>query len=218
MASFCTGSAVLTDASSTGGVAAGSIGRGSGKAAPPRSRSATSTELAAALASFGAGSAMLTDASSTGGVAAGGIGRGSGKAASALSRSAASTGLAAALASFRTGSAMLTDASGTGGVAAGGIGRGSGKATPRLSISATATPPSPIAVASGASRCSAREVTDVARLSSIGAPVFSMPSEPGPASLAAATQLARTTVPHNAPTTANRRGPITPSRLVQGSA
>src|SRR5215207_8492527 len=41
LVSFCTGSAVLTDASSTGGVAAGSIGRGSGKAAPPLSVSAT---------------------------------------------------------------------------------------------------------------------------------------------------------------------------------
>ena len=60
LAAFCTGSAMLTDASSTGGVATGSIGRGSGKAAAPLSRSAASTELAASSASLCTGSAVLT--------------------------------------------------------------------------------------------------------------------------------------------------------------
>ena len=170
-----------------------------------RHASRGSTELTAALMSVCTGSAVLTDASCTGGVAAGGIGRGSGKAASPLSRSVASTDLAACSGSFCTGSGVLADASRTGCVAAGG----SSKAASPLSVSPMAPSSPRIAVASAASTCSAPGVTDVARLSSIGAPVFSMLREPRPARLAA-TQPARTTVPHKAPPKANRRGPITP--------
>ena len=128
-----------------------------------------------------------------------------------------STELTAGVASFCTGSAVLAAAISTGGVAGRRIGRGSGKAAPPLPISATETPSSPIAVACGASTGSARAVTDVARLSSIGAPVFSMPGEPRRAS-PAATQPARTTVPHNPADTANRRGLITPLPPVSSKA
>ena len=69
----------------------------------------------------------------------------------------------------------------------------------------------------GASTCSARGVADVARLTSIGAPVRSTPGEPRPASPAAA-QPARATVPHNAANAASRRGFFTPHSLSSFSA
>src|SRR5712675_2573961 len=76
-----------------------------------------------------------------------------------------------------------------------------------VATSALATAALPIAVAFGATASSASAARDGARRSSIGtAPVFSIPAEPKPTSQAT-TQLARTTVPHNAAATvANRRG------------
>src|SRR6516162_809093 len=115
--------------------------------------------------------------------------------------------LAAGLAAFCTGSVGLTAANSTGGVAGCGIGGGAGKATPPFAISATETPCSPSAVVRGASTYSARAVADV---TSIGALVLSMPSEPRPVS-PAPTQPARATVPHNAANTTRRRGIFTPS-------
>src|ERR1700680_33133 len=67
----------------------------------------------------------------------------------------------------------------------------------------------PIAVACGGPASSALAVRDAA-LSSITAPVFSMPAEPKPASQATI-HPARTTVPHNAATVADRRGFMIPS-------
>src|SRR6266478_2687042 len=61
-------------------------------------------------------------------------------------------------------------------------------------------------------------VADVARLPSIGAPVFSMRGEPKPRSPVAASQPARTTVPHNAANTTTRRGLITSSLPVSSEA
>src|SRR6266536_2042507 len=92
----------------------------------------------------------------------------------------------------------------------GGVGRGPGKAASTIATSVTETPSSPIAVACGAPMGSAPAVADVARLPSIGAPVFSMRGDPKPRS-PAATQPARTTVPHNAANAASRRGLITSS-------
>ena len=57
------------------------------------------------------------------------------------------------------------------------------------------------AVAWGASTCSARAVADVARLTSIGAPVLSRLGKPR---APAAAQPARAIVPHNPATTASR--------------
>ena len=131
--------------------------------------------------------------------------------------SATSTEQAASLASFRTGSGVLNGAIRTGGVAGRGIGGGSDKAALPLAISATETPSSPGAFAWGASTCSARAVADVARLTSIGAPVLSMPEEPKPPS-PAATQPARATVPHNGANAASRRGFFTPHSLSSFSA
>src|SRR5438552_810694 len=80
--------------------------------------------------------------------------------------------------------------------------------------SVTETPSSPIAVACGASMGSE---SDVAQPISVGAPVFSMPEEPKPAS-PPATQPARMTVPHNAANAASRRGLITFSLPVLSEA
>src|SRR6266542_2755535 len=91
----------------------------------------------------------------------------------------------------------------------GGVGRESGKGASRIATSVTETPSSPIAVACGASMGSAPAVADVAGLPSIGAPMFSMGGDPKPRS-PAATQPARTTVPHTA-NAASRRGLITSS-------
>src|SRR5215469_5252462 len=166
------------------------------------------SELTAGLAAFCAGSVGLTAASDVGGVTGCGIGGGSDKAALPLPVSA-TTELAASLASFRSGSGVLNDAIATGPAAVRGVGGGSDKAAPPLPISASETPCSPGAVAWGASTCSARAVADVASLTSIGAPVLSMPSEPRPAS-PAPTQPARATVPHNAANTKSRRGLFIP--------
>src|SRR5262249_5274660 len=92
----------------------------------------------------------------------------------------------------RSGSVVLNDAIATGTAAGCGIGGGSDKAAPPL-----------------ASTCSARAVADV---TSIGAPVLSMPSEPRPAS-PAPTQPARTTAPHNAANTASRLFTPHPSQV-----
>src|SRR5215471_7786027 len=166
------------------------------------------SELAAGLAAFCTGSVGLTAANCTGSVTGCGIEGGSDKAALPLSVSA-TTGRDASLASFRSGSGVLNDAIATGTAAGCGIGGGSGKAALPLAISATETPCSSGAVARGASTCSARAVADVASLTSIGAPVLSMPSEPRPAS-PAPTQPARATVPHNAANTKSRRGLFIP--------
>jgi hypothetical protein len=121
----------------------------------------------------------------------------------------AATEPAASLASFRSGSGVLNDAIATGTAAGCGIEGGSDKAAPPLAISATETPSSPSAVARGASTCSAGAIADVARLTSLGALVFSMPSEPRPAS-PAPTQPAKATVPYKAADTASRRSLFTP--------
>src|SRR5215472_14067509 len=160
---------------------------------------------------FCTGSVGLVAADSEGGVAGCGIGGGSDKAALPLPVSA-TTEPAASLASFRSGSGVLNDAIATGTAAGCGIGGGSGKAAVPLAISAAETPCSPSAVARGASTCSARAVADVARMTSIGAPVLSMPSGPRPAS-SAPTQPARAPVPHNAANTASRPGLFTPVPL-----
>src|SRR5215470_254285 len=121
--------------------------------------------------------------------------------------------LTAGLTAFCTESVGLTVANSTGGTAGCGIGGGSDKAALPLAISATETPcPPSAAVAGDASTCSARAVADVARLTSIGAPALSMPSEPRPAS-PAPTQPARATVPHNAINTASRRNLFNPVHL-----
>src|SRR5215831_1702426 len=164
------------------------------------------SELTAGLATFCTGSVGLIAANSTGGR---GIRGGSDKAALPLPLSATSTEPAASLASFRFGSGVLNDAIATGTAAGFGIGGGSDKAAPPLAISATDKPCSPSAVTRGASTCSARAVADV---TSIGAPVLSMPSEPRPAS-PAPTQPARTTVPHNAANTASRLFTPHPSQV-----
>src|SRR5262249_21540522 len=109
-------------------------------------------------------------------------------------------------ASFRSGSVVSNAAIATGTAAGCGIGGGSDKAAPPLAISATDKTCSPSAVTRGASTCSARAVADV---TSIGAPVLSMPSEPRPAN-PAPTQPAKATVPHNAANTASRRTLFTP--------
>src|SRR6516165_4303175 len=166
------------------------------------------SELTAGLAAFCTGSVGITAANCTGGVAGCGIGGGSDKAALPLPVSA-TTELAASLASFRSESGVLNDAIAAATAAGCGIGGGSGNAAPPLAISAPETPCSPRAVARGASTCSARAVADVAPLTSTGAPVLSMPSEPRPAS-PAPTQPARATVPHNAANTASRRSLSTP--------
>jgi hypothetical protein len=167
------------------------------------------SELAAGLAAFCTGSVGLTAANSTGGVAGCGIGGGSDKLALPLPVSATSTEPAASLASFRSGSGVLNDAIATGTAAGCGIEGGSDKAAPPLAISATETPSSPSAVARGASTCSAGAVADVARLTSLGALVFSMPSEPRPA-IPAPTQPTKATVPYKAADTASRRSLFTP--------
>src|SRR5215471_1843802 len=163
----------------------------------------STSELTAGLAAFCTGSVGLTAANGVGGVAGCGIGGGSDKGALPLPVSA-TTGPDASLASFRSGSGVLNDAIATGTAAGGGIGGGSGKAAVPLAISAAETPCSPSAVARGASTCSARAVADVARMTSIGAPVLSMPSGPRPAS-SVPTQPASAPVPHNAANTASRR-------------
>src|SRR6202040_591291 len=102
---------------------------------------------------------------------------------------------------FCTGSIGLVAANSTGDEPGCGIGAESDKAALPLAISATETPCSPSAVARGAFTCSARAVADIARLTSIGAPVvLSMPSGPRPAN-SAPTQPARAPVPYNAANT-----------------
>src|SRR6516165_9307972 len=157
------------------------------------------SELTAGPAAFCAGSVGLTAANSTGGVAGCGIGGGS----------ATSTEPGASLVSFRSGSSVLNDVIATGTAAGCGIGEGSDEAALPLAISATETPCSPVARA--ASTSSARAVVDVARLTSICAPVLSMPSEPRPAS-PAPTQPPRAPIP-NAANTISRRGLFTPVPL-----
>src|SRR6516164_152175 len=168
----------------------------------------STSELTAGLAAFCTGSVGLTAANGVGGVAGCGIGGGSDKAALPLPVSA-TTEPDASLASFRCGSSVLNDAIATGTAAGCGIGGGSGKAALPLAISAMETPCSPGAVAPGASTCSAPAVADVARMTSIGAPVLPMPSGPRPVT-SAPTQPARAPVPHNAANTASRRGLFTP--------
>src|SRR6516164_5974925 len=129
----------------------------------------------------------------------------------------ASSTSTAGLAAFCTGSIGLVAANSTGDVAGCGIGGDSDNTALPLAISATETLCSPSAVARGASTCPARTSPDVARLTSIGAPVLSMPSDPRPAS-PAPTQPARASVPHNAANTANRRGHFTPVPLSSFSA
>src|SRR6266487_1985489 len=107
--------------------------------------------------------------------------------------SGVSTELTAPFVSLCRGSGVLVDATCTDGVSGRGIGCGSGKAA------------STIAVTCGASTGS--ESTVIAQPTSVAAPVFSM-SEPKPTS-PPATQLARTTVPHNAANAASRCGLIT---------
>src|SRR5215472_8204280 len=160
------------------------------------------SERMTGLPAFCTGSVGLVAANSTGDVAGCAIGGGSDKAAPATTKPAAS------LASFRSGSGVLDDAIATGTAAGRSIGGGSDKAASPLAISAPETLCSPSAVARGTSTCSARAVAD-ARMTSIGAPVLSMPSGPRPAS-SAPTQPARAPVPHNATNTASRRGLFTP--------
>ncbi len=165
------------------------------------------SELTDGLPVFCTGSVGLTAANSTGEVADCGIAGGSNKPALPLPVTATSTEPAASLASFRSGSGALKDAIATGTAAGRGNGGGSDKAALPLPISATETPCSPSAVARGASTCSARVVADVARPTSIGAPVLSMlgprPASPAP------THPTRAPVPYNAPNTASRRGLFT---------
>src|SRR6266487_5316480 len=119
--------------------------------------------------------------------------------------SGVSTELTAPFVSLCRGSGVLVDATCTDGVSGRGIGCGSGKAASTIAASVTETPSSPIAVTCGASTGS--ESTVIAQPTSVAAPVFSM-SEPKPTS-PPATQLARTTVPHNAANAASRCGLIT---------
>src|SRR5262249_13401840 len=167
------------------------------------------SELPAGLAAFCAGSVGLAAADSAGGVAGCGIGGGKDNAALPPPVSATSTEPGASLALFCSGSSVLNDAIATGTAAGCGIGGGSDKAALPLAISATVTPCLPSAVVRGASTCSAWAVADVARVTLIGAPVLSMPSQPRPAS-PAPTQPARATVPHDAANTASRRSLFTP--------
>jgi hypothetical protein len=88
LAAFCAGSAGLTAANSTGGVAGCGIRGGSGEAALPIPVLATSTEAAASLTSFCCGSGVLNDAIATGTAAGRGIGGGSDKGALPLAISA----------------------------------------------------------------------------------------------------------------------------------
>src|SRR5712675_3259202 len=141
--------------------------------------STISMELTASLTSFGTGSGVLAVATCTGGVLGGSFCDESGNAATTFGSSEAAV---VSVAVPVTDSAAVV--------------------TPALATAAL-----PIAAACGASASSASAVRDGARRSSIGtAPVFSIPAEPKPTSQAT-TQLARTTVPHNAAATvANRRG------------
>src|SRR5580704_10870115 len=83
-------------------------------------------------------------------------------------------------------------------------------ATAAFATTVLATTALPIAIACGSSASLAVAAGDAAR-SSIGtAPVFSMPAEPKPASQATI-HPARTIVPHNAATVADRRGFMIPS-------
>src|SRR6516165_9027277 len=122
----------------------------------------------------------------------------------------------AGLVAFCTGSVGLIAANSTDGVAGCGVGEVSDEAALPLAISATETSCSPSAVARAASTSSARAVVDVARLTSIGAPVLSMPSEPRPAS-PAPTQPPRAPIP-NAANTASRRTPRPPQVLREAMA
>src|SRR6516165_10516246 len=166
------------------------------------------SEVTAGLVAFCTGSVGLIAANSTDGVAGCGIGGRSDKAALPLPVSAITTEPGASLASFRSGSSVLNDAIATGTAPGCGVGEVSDQAALPLAISATETSCSPSAVARGASTSSARAVVDVARLTSIGAPVLSMPSEPRPAS-PAPTQPPRAPIP-NAANTASRRTPRPP--------
>src|SRR5262249_11688778 len=166
------------------------------------------SELTAGLPAFCTGSVGLTAANGAGGVTCCAIG-GKDNAALPPPVSATSTEPGASLALFCSGSSVLNDAIAIGTAAGCGVGGGSDNAALPLVISATETPCLPSAVVRGASTCSAWAVADVARLTLIGAPVLSMPSQPRPAS-PAPTQPARATVPHDAANTASRRSLFTP--------
>src|SRR6516165_5287705 len=174
------------------------------------------SEVTAGLVAFCTGSVGVTAAGTTGGVAGCGIGGRSDKVALPLPVSATTTEPGASLASFRSGSSVLNDAIATGTAPGCGVGEVSDEATLPLAISATETSCSPSAVARGASTSSARAVVDVARLTSIGAPVLSMPSEPRPA-CPAPPQPPRAPIP-NAANTASRRTPRPPQVLREAMA
>src|SRR5689334_12132273 len=108
------------------------------------------------------------------------------------------------------GSVGLTAANGTGGVTDCGARGGSDEAALLLAILATDIPCSPSTVARDASTCSARAVANAARLTSIGAPLLSTPSEPRPGS-PPATQPARASIADNAANTPSRRTSSPPS-------
>jgi len=166
------------------------------------------SELTPSLTAFCKGAVGFVAANRTGGVAGCCDVAGSDKAALPLPVSATSSEPAASLASFRCGSGVLKDAIGMGAAAGCGIEGGSDKMALPLAILAKEAPRSSSgAVVRDASTYSTRAVEDVARLSSIGASVLSMPSEPKPAS-PAPTQPARAPVP-NATNTASRRGLFT---------
>src|SRR5262249_29731607 len=123
-----------------------------------------------------------------------------------------STEPTASLPSFRSGSGVLNVSIRTGCVAGRGIGGWSDKSALPFALSATEPPSSPSTIAWDASTCSTLAVADVARLTSIRAPV--PPGEKSPAS-AAASQPARATVPHNAIATASRRELFTPASIAR---
>src|ERR1700730_9862947 len=204
-----------------------------------RHSSRTSMDLTASLASLGTGSGVLAVATCTGGVSVGSICDEGGNAASTIDPGspdgavAVSVGLTASLASFETGSGVLAVATCTGGVSGGSICGEAGNAASTIdsgssdaavvsvavcvtgsaavATSALATTALLIAVAWGASASSGSAARDGARRSSVGtAPPLSMPAEPRTAN-EARTQIARTTVPHNAaPTVGNGRAFMMP--------
>src|ERR1700692_4478993 len=149
-----------------------------------RHSSRISIEPTVSLTSFGTASDGFAVATCTGGGSAGSVCDGSGNAASTMySGSYEATILPVAI--------PVTDSA-------------------AVATSVLATAALPIAVACGGPASSALAGREAAR-SSIGtAPVFSMPAEPQPASQATI-HPARTIVPHNAATVADRRGFMIPS-------
>ncbi len=146
-----------------------------------RHSSMVSMVLTAALASSGSGSGVFAVATCTGGVSGGRICDGSGNAAQMIDSGSSEAAVVSV-------DMLFTDSA-------------------TVATSALATAVLLTALACGASARSALAVRAGARRSSIGTvPAFSMLAEPRPA-VRVTTQLARTTVPHNAaPTVANRRG------------